>query len=256
MKRVKSMAEFQDDYIFAITKRALLVCVIFPLLSTGLSYAAYESDFSVSGWPWKIGAVTTIVCCLTPVLIWLRYRGTNALRAYGMVMLIGVFAIYYFFGVFGYFYFFIFAPMSEYLRWVGGGGGAALTAYWICITYRIVSHTIDNTSFVRKTFLDDAGTVIFPLQRGMKAYEKVDKERRPFPKLFMYVIYGIAPFYLILNRLLSSNFGTTGVLLFVAILGMPLSLWLAGAFVRLYLVMIKTASCIEKERKVRVVVAG
>lgn len=251
------MAKFHgDDCISAITKKALLVCVLFPLLSTGLSYAAYEDDFSVSEWPWKIGAVTTIVCCLTPALIWFRYRGTNALRAYGMVMLVGVFAIYYFFGVSGYFYFFIFAPMNEYLRLVGGIGGAGLTVYWMFITYRIVSNTIDNTSFVEKTFLDDAGNVAYQLQRGMETYEKFNKERRPFPKIFMYIIYGIAPFYLILNRLLSSNLGTTGVLLFVAILGMPLSLWLAGFCVRLYLVMIKTASRIEKERKVRVVVAS
>ena len=72
----------------------------------------------------------------------------------------------------------------------------------------------------------------------MKEFEKQYKELNPFPKFFVYFVYGIAPFYLILNRILSSTFGSTGVFLFVAVLGMPASLWLAGALVRCYLLTV------------------
>ena len=62
---------------------------------------------------------------------------------------------------------------------------------------------------------------------GYFYFERLNKERSPFPKIYSYILFGIAPFYLILGRLLSSNFGANGVLFALAVLGMPVSLWFA-----------------------------
>lgn len=62
------------------------------------------------------------------------------------------------------------------------------------------------------------------------------------------IVSGVAPFYLILSRLLSSGFGTNGVLFFLAVLGMPVSLWFAGLLVRIYVVMVRLPRQLEKER--------
>jgi hypothetical protein len=89
----------------------------------------------------------------------------------------------------------------------------------------------------------------------MALFERLNKERSPLPKIYSYLVFGIAPFYLILGRLLSSNFGTNGVLFALAALGMPVSLWFAGLIVRLYLVMVSLPRKLEKEHRKPVLVA-
>jgi len=254
--KMKSKGKYQTDQILISMKLAFKACLMFMLLSVGLSYAAYASDLAVSGWPWKISVVLAVTCCLGLLVIHFRYRGTNALWAYGLAGLVGMFSIYYFFGIFCYFYFFIFVPMAAYMKWPGLVGGILLTAYWVIATYRNATHTIRATSFADLTFEECGDEINFQIQKGMKAFEQRYKELNAFPKFFAYIIYGIAPFYLILNRILSSTAGSTGVLLFVALLGMPLSLWFIGALVRGYLVMVALPLRIEKERHKRVVVIG
>jgi len=237
-----------------VTKLVIKACLMVMLLTIWVSYGAYTDDLAVSEWPWKISALLTVVCSLGPLAIYFQYRGTNALWAYGLVWLIGMFSGYYFLGIVGYFYFFIFAPMAAYLRLPALVGGVLLTTYWVIVTYRNATHTIRTTSFVEHAFEEHGDEINFQIQDGMREFERRCKELNPFPRFFMYFIYGIAPFYLILNRILSSNFGTNGVLLFVAALCMPMSLWFAGVLVRGYLVTVALPLRIESERHKRVVV--
>jgi hypothetical protein len=253
---MKLMAKPPSGQILVVTKKVISVCLIFTLLSVGLSYAAYADDFSVSALPWKISALFAFLFCFGPVVICLRDRGANALWAYGAIMLIFLSAIYYFFGIFGYFYFFIFAPVSVYLKWPGLVGGVLLTSYWVVVTYRNVMKTIKITSFVENAFEDCGDYIGYQIQKGTREFDKRYKELDPVPKIFIYLIYGVAPFYLILNRMLSSTFGSTGILLFIAVLGMPMSLWFVGVFVRGYLVMVALPLRMEKERHKRVIVIG
>lgn len=160
---------------------------------------------------------------------------------------------YYFFGVFAYFYYFLFSPMPMLVRWLGFLGGAALTIYWMVVARRGIKHTIEHTSFPKNAFIDDGDVISYDLQKGMRAFEKLYKERLPFPKIYSYIVYGMAPFYLILNRLLTTNLGSTGVLLFIAVLGMPMSLWFASVFVRVCLVMVALPIRIEREQRKRVI---
>ena len=78
-------------------------------------------------------------------------------------------------------------------------------------------------------------------------FERLNKERSPFPKIYYWTALGVAPFYLILNHLLSSNFGTNGVLFALAVSGLPMSLWVAGLLVRIYLVMVRLPGPLGKK---------
>jgi hypothetical protein len=243
------------DSIWAMTKKVAPMSLLLPLLSAGVSYAAYADDLSVSGWPWKIGLLVTFACFVAPLVICMMYRRTNLLWVCGLVQSIGVFAVYFFFGIFAYFYYFMFAPLLPQVRWPGLLGGIALTVYWIAISRRSVLHTIKTTSFVEQAFDENMADLRYRIQPGMMLFERLSKERSPFPKIYYWTALGIAPFYLILSRLLSSNFGTNGVLFALAVLGMPVSLWFVGLLVRIYIVMVSLPRQLGKQHRKPVLVA-
>lgn len=256
MTSLETITKSPSVPVLGAAKKAIPMSVPLPALASGISYAAYASDLAVSQWPWRIGLVVTILCLVAPFIVYLCARRTNALWAWGVIAAISVFAVYYFFGVFGYFYYFIFAPMPGWIRLPGLIGGLGITIYWLIITRRRVNYTIENTSFVKKAFLDDESMIYYDTQKGMRIFEKVYKEPQPFPRIYLYLVCGLAPFYLIINRLLAQSFGTNGVLLFIAILGMPMSLWVVGALVRVYLVMIALPRKMERATRKRVVVVA
>ena len=258
MQRSQSMTKPETepkDAVWEMTKKATPVNFIFPVLGAGVSYAAYADDLAVSGWPWKIGLLVTLVCLFVPFAVSMMYRRSNLLWVCGLILSIATFAMYFFFGIFAYFYYFVFAPMAPLLRWPGLLGGFVLTLYWAVMTRQAVMHTITNTSFVKRAFEENASDFRYRTQAGMALFERLNKERSPLPKIYSYLVFGIAPFYLILGRLLSSNFGTNGVLFALAVLGMPVSLWFAGLIVRLYLVMVSLPRKLEKEHRKPVLVA-
>jgi hypothetical protein len=243
------------DAVWEMTKKATPVNFIFPILGAGVSYAAYADDLAVSGWPWKIGLLVTLVCLFVPLTASTMYRRSNLLWVCGLILSIATFAMYFFFGIFAYFYYFVFAPMAPHLRWPGLLGGIGLTLYWAGMSRQTVLHTITNTSFVKRAFEENAADFRYRTQAGMALFERLNKERSPFPKIYSYIVFGIAPFYLILGRLLSSNFGANGVLFVLAMLGMPVSLWFAGLLVRVYLVMVSLPRKLERENHKPVLVA-
>jgi hypothetical protein len=222
------------------------MCILLPLLGTGLSYIAYANDVAATDVPWLAGACATVLCVCLPWLICLRYRHTNALKAYGAIMIIGVAAVYFFFGVVGYFFYFGFAPMPRLVRLCGIGGGLALSLYWLALSVRAVRHTLSATHFTETCFNTTGPHVIYALQPAMVRFEKLHKERSPFPRVYFWLAMGIAPFCLILNRLLSPAFGGSGVLFVIAVLGMPLSLWLISLLARFYLVMVRLPKELEQ----------
>jgi len=237
----------QKDAVWEVTKNAAPMNFMFPALAGGLSYAAYADDLAVSEWPWKIGLLVTLVCVFVPVAVSMMYRRSNLLWVCGLTLSIAMFAAYFFFGIFAYFFYFLFSPMVPLLRWAGLVGGLVLTLYWAVMSRRTVMHTITETSFVRRAFQENAADFHYRRQSGMALFERLSKERSPFPKIYTYVVFGIAPFYLVVSKLLASSFGANGVLFVLAALSMPLSLWLAGILIRIYLVMVSLPRMLEKK---------
>lgn len=257
MSRTQSITHLkhaETDQVWYAAKRIARLSPGITLLATGLAWVTYTCDPPISNWPWIIGVLIALLCCGGPLLVAFANRGTNSLRAFGVVTSFGFFVLYYFFGIFGYFIYFVFSPMPAFMRWPGSVGGIALTAYWVVMARMSVRHTIEKTPFVAKVFVDDGERYTYSIAQAMKLYERFNSERSPFPKILMYVVMGIAPFYLILSRLLSETFGANGVLLFMAILGMPVSLWFAGVLVRTYLIMVDLPGRLKRQSGKPVVV--
>ena len=251
---MKSITKAGSDLVLEAAKKAAAVSLMFLALATGISYIAYACDLAVSAWPWRIGLAVMLVCSLAPFLVYLKARRTNAMWAFGTIVAIWVFAVYYFFGIFAYFYYFVFSPMRSFVRWPGLLGGGLLTIYWLFITQRNVRHTIEHPRFLKSVFIDDGKEILYDIYKGMRNFERLHKEKLPFPKIYLYLVYGLAPFSLILNRLLAPTFGSTGVLLLMAVLGMPVSLWFAALLVRVCLLMVVLPIRIEREQRRHVVV--
>lgn len=253
---VSSNVNVPTDFVLEAVKKVAPMSVIFPMLGAGISYIAYAGDLAVSGWPWKIGAVIALACLFGLFFVYVSARHTNALWACGLVVVIGVFAAYYFFGVFAYFCYFLFAPMSIVEHSAGLVGGMALTVWWLFVSQKSVRHVVNKTSFVMKAFAEGDQEIAYAPQAGMRLFEKLHKERLPFPRIYVFAIYGLAPFCLVLNRILFENFGSNGVLLYMAALGMPVSLWFAGLIVRVWIIMVLLPREIKKERGKPVVVTA
>ena len=251
-----SMSKSGPDHVVNMIKKAIPVCLMFPLLGAAISYLVYGDLQPASAISWQIGVAASIISFALLVVLYFKYRGTNALVACGVVLLIGVWAIYYFFGIFGYFYFFLFSSVDALFGWSGLILGIGLTGWWASVTYGSAHRAVVATPFVRNAFVEDDGEVVYSLQGGMRSFDRFCKEKLPFPKFYMYIVYGIAPFGLVLNRILSMNFGGNAVLVFVAALGMPVSLWAIGVLMRIYVVMVALPIQIEKERHIRVLMTA
>ncbi|MGU7815793.1 hypothetical protein [Burkholderia sp. AW49-1] len=253
---IKNISQPESDHVLAVLKKAVPLVLVMSLLGAALSYAAYSDELSVSAWPWRIGVLVAVLSCAALLFVYVRYRGTNDLYAYGMVMSIGTLSTYYFFGVFCYFCYFAFAPMPGGVRWPGLIGGIALNIVWALVVQRNVRHTVNATPFLDRVIKEHGGALVYDVQRGAMEFDRYHREPNIMPKFFKYVVFAIAPFYLVINRLLSSNFGTNGVLLFLAVFGMPLALLFVNLLVRNYILMMSLPRQIEKERGKRVLVAG
>lgn len=251
MSRTRSFAASRDkpDPVLAIAKRTTPASFLLPLLGTGFSYLVCADELAMSTGAWIVGAIVTLLCGCGPFIVALAYRGTNSLRAFGFVSTLGILAASYFFGVVYFFYYFLFSPMPSGFRWPGLLGGLTLTAYWMVVAYMRVQHTITKSLFVAQVFFDEGDRYVYDVQRAARLYERFNKEPSPFPRALMYLVMAIAPFYLILGRVLSTAFCGNGVLFFLAVPGMPLSLWLAGLLVRTYLLTIALPRKLERTHR-------
>jgi hypothetical protein len=244
----------QGDELWDVTKKITPLCILLPLLGTGLSYIAYAKDVAASNIPWSIGAIVTLLCIALPFVIFTLHRGTGSLKAYGSITMVGVAATYFFFGVFGFFFYFGFAPLPPVVRLAGIAGGVVLNIVWAVMSAKAVRHTLTTTSFVKNAFTETDSRWTYSLRNSMARFDKLHKERSPFPKIVYWAVMGISPFCLILNRLLSPAFGGSGVLFVIAVLAMPMSLWIISLFARLYLVMVDLPNQLERQHGKPVVV--
>lgn len=253
-RTIKQSSSGISDPVRDAAKKAAWVCVLFPLLAAGVSYAAYADDLAVSQWPWRIAVAVMVAALAALGALAARSRESNLLWVFGLTQCIGFFVLYFFFGVFGYFFLFLFAPLPPQLRWPGLFGGIAITVYWLYMARRNVLHIVQHTAFVEKAFEEHASAFQYGIETGMQQFEKQTAEKSPFPRFLAWVVACIAPFYLVVQRILSAGFGTPGVLFFLAVMGMPVSLWFAGLLVRIYVVMVALPMRLSREHNKPVVV--
>lgn len=101
---MSSIVNVSTDFVLEAVKKIAPMSVLFPALGAGVSYVAYAGDRKVSSWPWEIGVAILLACILGLFAVYLKARRTNELWACGVIVAIGVFAVYYFFWCFRLFF--------------------------------------------------------------------------------------------------------------------------------------------------------
>jgi hypothetical protein len=123
--------------------------------------------------------------------------------------------------------------------------GTSLSLYWIAFSFRALSTFVEKSKFVEKAF-NFSGSAIQCDDRFFEIFNKLYEDKNPFPIWHTWIVMGLAPFFLVLNRLLSAYFGSQGVLFFIAAITFPASLWLLGLTVRIIVIMIQLPLSLEK----------
>jgi hypothetical protein len=223
-------------------------------LAIVLAFAAYRFDFQISSLPGKISIVLALFCVLTPFLVLLYLRRTSRFIIYGWVRLFNLLSAYTLVGITFYYFYFIFAPMPAVTKAIGLIAGGSLTLYWAIFSYFALDRFIKSSNFVEKAFHISSKSIVCD-DRFFEILNKNYEEKSPFPTWHTWIVMGVAPFFLIINRFLSAYFGSQGVLFFVAAITFPASLWLLGLTVRIFITMIQLPRSLQRKSGKSVVIS-
>ncbi|HDR9587326.1 TPA: hypothetical protein QDC22_004974 [Burkholderia stabilis] len=234
--------------------QAVWAGILLNALAVALAFTAYQFDYGVSSLPGKISVVIAVVCVATPVICWIACRGTQKFIVYGWLRLISLLSAYALIGLAFYFYYFVFAPMPILARIAGLVIGGGLTLYWLAYSCVALSRHVVSSDFESRAFDVDDDAIVCR-KDFFEILDATYAERSPFVKWHSWIVMALAPFFLVLGRLLSMYFGTGGVLFFVAAVTFPASLWLIGIMVRVGVTMIQLPRTMERKYRKPVLMA-
>jgi hypothetical protein len=247
-------AQHAEKSLSSTVGQAIRAGLLLNGLAIALAFTAYKFDYGVSSMPGKISIAIAAICIGVPVLCWLACRSTRKFAMYGWVRLIALLSAYALLGVAFYFFYFIFAPMPMFERIVGLGIGVGLTIYWLIFSYLGLKRHIERSDFENRAF-DFYDEEIVCKEKFFKILDEGYVEKNPFVKWHTWLVMALAPFFLVLSRLLSMYFGTGGVLFFIAAVTFPASLWLIGVMVRVSVAMIQLPLFMERKYHKPVLIA-
>ncbi len=228
--------------------------ILLNALAIALAFTAYKFDYGVSSLPGQISVAIAVACVATPVICWLVCRRTNKFIVYGWLRLVSLLSAYALIGIAFYFYYFIFAPMPVFARVAGLAIGGGLSVYWTVYSYLALTRHIAHSDFEGRAFDIDDGAIVCR-KDFFEILDAAYAERSPFVKWHSWIVMALAPFFLVLSRLLSMYFGTGGVLFFVAAITFPASLWLIGVMIRVGVTMIQLPHAMERKYRKPVLMA-
>lgn len=231
--------------MWAVVKKTAPLTLFVNAISAVIAYGFYEMSLRASSLPCVIAIGVLGLSIVGPLIVVFIDAGRSRLVALGIVNIFMVAAFYFFCGVVPFFFYFVFVPMSRYLHAAGLIIGVAMTAYWMMCVARDVGAALVKSQFAEKAFADVGGALQYRLQ-GVARLEAAMSARNPSGKFHMYVVLLVAPFSLVIGRVLSPVFGPHGPILLVAFILFPVSQWLAGLGVRQYMVMIRLPRIMER----------
>lgn len=241
--------------VWKLIFRSVPISIALNIFCAAIAYFFYDRVFKTSSMPGQLAMAMLALCIVFPVVFGLADRGASRLRSAGLAGIFATGSVYFTFGVTFYYFYFLFAPMPLILHVIGVGGGLALTAYWMALVAKDVRRAIATSKFVGQSF-EDVGDALHYKLANMAKLEALIKARSPSGKLHMWLVMLVAPFSLVLGRILSPYFGSHGALFLGAVIMFPVSLWVAGLLVRQYLVMIRLPFTLERAQGKPVVLIG
>jgi hypothetical protein len=223
-------------------------CGLFlSLTGTAFIWAGVDT-FNCSAIVWEASLALNVFVSALAWLIYLPFRNTDRLLGNGLLAIIVLFSFFWLFGFAGFYFYFLFAPISLYTRVI------ALVGFTAMLLYRghVISNDIkdafqENKKLFARMYCDEGSSITFT--RAAVGYlEKSRRDRNPFKSIHAYAAMIVAPFVLVLNRMLSPVFGDGhGVFIIVAFFSAPILLWGVGVVVQTIVTMIYYPIKLQRE---------
>lgn len=212
--------------------------LFFSLLGTGVAWAGTDS-FKCSAAIWKTSLVLGLVFSLIAWFVYFPFRNTDQLLGNGLLSIFFFLCLFWLFGFAGFYFYFLVAPINIWLRTI------AICGVTVALVYRAYIITCDireafqtHGNLFDRMYCDEGASITFTRQ-AVGFLEKARKNRNPFKSIHAYAAMIVAPFVLVLNRLLTPVIGDgDGVFLVAAFFSVPILLWGVEVFVQTIVTMI------------------
>jgi hypothetical protein len=206
-------------------------CGLFiSLVGTFFVWAGVNS-FNCSKAIWENSLIINLSSFALTWIIYLLFRNSDQLIGKGLIALLMLFSMFWLFGFAMFYFYFLFAPINKWIRAI------ALISITTIIFYRsiLIYHDIKKAFGEEKNLFNriyfDAGESIIFNAAAFGVLQKTRKDRNPFISFYVYAAMFIAPFTLVLNRLLSPIMGDGhGVFAVTAFISIPILQWGADIF--------------------------
>jgi hypothetical protein len=226
------------DHLEGAVKFASFGVLFFSLLGTGIAWAGTDS-FNCSSVIWKTSLILGLFLSVFAWLVYLPFRNTDQLLGNGLLAIFFFLCLFWVFGFAGFYFYFLFAPINIWPRAIALCAVTAALLYRAHIIARDIREAFEkNESLFSQMYCDEGVSITFT-REAIGLLEKARKNRNPFKSIHAYAAMIIAPFVLVLNRLLTPVLGDGhGVFLVSAFFSVPVLLWGVEIFVQTIVTMI------------------
>ncbi len=175
---------------------------------------------------WQVSLIINMVLFVAIWFFYLSVRNTDKLIGNGIIAIFGLFSFFWLFGFSMFYFYFLFAPLNFYLRIFALASVSLLLLHRGYLISKDITDTINNKKSLFDKMYVDEGTS-FTFTRAAVGYlEKARPVRNSFYSFHGYAAMLVAPFVLILNRILTPITGDGhGVFMITAFFSVPLMMW-------------------------------
>lgn len=208
------------------------------MLGTALIWAGTDS-FNCSSAVWEASLGLNLILSGLVWLAYLPFRDTDQVLGNGVLAMFLLFSMFWVFGFSMLYFYPIFAPISSWSRTVALLGMTALLVHRGRAIFRDIKDAFgNNKDLLARMYCDEGATITFS-REAIGLLEKARKDRNPFRSYHVYAALIVAPFVLVLNRILSPIFGDGhGLFLVLGFIAVPITLWGVEIFVQTIVTMI------------------
>jgi hypothetical protein len=172
-------------------------------------------------------------------LVYFPFKNTDKLLGNGLLALFVLFSLFWVFGFAGFYFYFLFAPISIWSRIIALIGFTTALLYRAYIIMCDISEAFQKHEKLFDCMYCDEGTAFTFTREAVGLLEKSRRDRNPFKSIHAYAAMIVAPFVLVLNRVLTPVFGDGhGVFIVLVFFSAPLLLWGIGIVVQTIITMI------------------
>jgi hypothetical protein len=228
-----------DIGLLSMTKAASFMGVPLTLFATLGIYLATDDMKIQTDFAWKFGLWYALFCFVGSWLIYFRYRKSKLFIPKVINSFIAASGVFSLFGFSMFFFYFGFAPMPMWAHILGVGGGLGLSIYWGYLVWGDVMTALHKGDLLSRIYVEKEDAIYY-MYRSIKN-KKPLSDRTPFKSFHIYAAMLVAPFAVVLNRVLTPYAGSGhGVFMVLSFFGLPMILTMVGFAVQFYILGIIT----------------